>query len=123
MLPDLASVMSSSLTKPEENLAWRIKELSSLMAEQDQVVADACGVLDNASKSLASVRSKFEPVKDNAAALSTTSANAGAISQDLHKLITSSQMHQKVLSALALCSACFQLATASVDTSVTLRSV
>ena len=115
--------MSSWLTKPEENLAWRIKELSSLMAEQDQVVADACGVLDNASKSLASVRSKFEPVKDNAAALSTTSANAGAISQDLHKLITSSQMHQKVLSALALCSACFQLAPASVDTSVTLRSV
>lgn len=88
--------VSSALAKPDDNLGWRIKELTSLMEEQDQVVTDACSVLENASKSLASVRTKFEPVKDNAAALSTTSANAGAISQDLHKLISSSKVHQKV---------------------------
>ena len=87
---------SASVVKDDALLAYRIKELTAVLEEQDTVVADGCHVLRNASQSLASVRAKYEPLKEHASTLSATSANATAVNTDLHKLIASLKMHQKV---------------------------
>jgi hypothetical protein len=88
--------VEQAASRNDATLAYRVKELSSVLEEQDRIVADGCQVLSNASQSLARVRAKYEPVKEHAAALSSTSTNASQVSSDLYKLSTSHKVHVKV---------------------------
>ena len=80
----------------DESLALRVKELQDTLNEHEQLVAEGCSVLANATSSLSSVRAKYEPVKAHAAALSSTSTNTVQISSDLVNLANSLRVHYKV---------------------------
>jgi hypothetical protein len=92
----LSKRVDNTQTRDDATLVYRIKALTSVLDEQDELVAGGCHVLRNASHSLASVRSKYEPLKEHAATLSLTAANASLVNEDLHKLIASLRVHQKV---------------------------
>ena len=106
--------------RDDASLAWRIKELSAALDEQDTHVSDGCHVLHNASQSLASVRAKYEPLKEHAAKLSTTSTHASQVNEDLHKLITSLRVHQRVCTAAR--DSCYCTCTASTGRTTILRA-
>ena len=97
----MSSFLSRRADDPDElpddaALAQRIKDLSTILEEQEKVVMDGCQVLKNASQSLAEVRAKFEPVKEHAASLSSTSANSAKIMEDLTQLGIAHKVHIKV---------------------------
>jgi hypothetical protein len=82
--------------RSDESLALRVSELTATLQEHDQLVSDACAVLRNAGNSLTSVRAKYEPVKEHASTLSSTSTHAAQVSSDLLNLVVSLKVHHKV---------------------------
>lgn len=91
--------MSSCQTagvEPATTLAERVEQLTAVFAEQQNVIDQGCGVLQNMSSQFEALQQKYAPVRDDSVRLTRIQEHANETYQAIKKLLEDLQLHHKV---------------------------